>query len=236
VAREGLSLAAQEDRLRAYCVLQGFHLVAIFRDEGVSAGKPLAQRPAGAQLLKVVKQGRAKNVLAVKLDRPFRDAIDCMSRATEWDAAGVGLHLLDMGGPAVDTRSAAGRFMLHVLAAAAEMERNRIREGTRDVLAHKKQKGDRLGTTPLGFVTPRKGARMKPQEEELAAVRHILRRRGDDGASFRVIAHELDAQSLPTKRGGSWHPSTVRAIWEPAAATFLSSLSLPDRDRCLPSG
>ena len=46
-AREGVSLAAQEARLRAYCTAAGLTLVDIMRDEGVSASKPLNTRPAG---------------------------------------------------------------------------------------------------------------------------------------------------------------------------------------------
>lgn len=215
-SREGVSLDAQMERVTAYCTLRGLELRAVYRDEGVSAGKPLSQRPEGSALLEAVRAGDVTHVVSLKLDRLFRNAIDCLSTAQEWDDAGVALHLVDLGGQAVDTTSAMGRFFLTVMAAAAEMERGLIVERTRLALQHKRSKGERLGTTPLGFMTPEPGAPMQPVPEELEAVRLILkrRRRGGKRASFRAIARELTEAGLRTKRGGEWHASTVRHVWE----------------------
>jgi hypothetical protein len=74
-AREGVSLAAQDDRIRSYCALRGMQLRAIYRDEAVSAGRPLAQRPQGAVLLDAISAGDIGNIVALKLDRLFRNAI-----------------------------------------------------------------------------------------------------------------------------------------------------------------
>ena len=54
---------------------------------------------------------------------------------------GIALHVIDLGGNAIDTTSAAGRFMLVVLAGAAEMERNLTRERTKAAMAVKKSNG-----------------------------------------------------------------------------------------------
>lgn len=48
---------------------------------------------------------------------------------------------------AIDTTTAAGKAMLTVIAAFAEMERNFISERTRAALAGKKARGERLGLT-----------------------------------------------------------------------------------------
>lgn len=212
---EGMSLGVQEERIRAYCTLKGFELVRIYRDEGVSASIPLSERDDGAEMLSRIMSGGAGHVVGMKLDRMFRDVIDCLENVDAWQDCGVSLHLLDMGGSAVDTTSAAGRFMLTVLAAAAEMERNRIRERTRDVLAAKKAKGERLGRTPHGFTTPEPGAEMIPNLQELVAVQLILRgRRGRSPRSFRRIAAELNAAGHRTQTGRAWHPSRIREVWE----------------------
>src|SRR5687768_2282197 len=84
-AREGVSLEAQEAKLHAYCALQGLELVRIYRDEGISAGKPLASRPEGGALLAELARTGARHVIALKLDRLFRDAVDCLRTAREWD-------------------------------------------------------------------------------------------------------------------------------------------------------
>ena len=98
------------------------------------------------------------------------------------------------------------------LRATLQMEREQIGERTRAALAYKRERGERLGTTPLGFRTPAPGATLEPVEGELAPVRHILRRRRE-GATFRTIAAELTSQGLPTKRGARWHETTVRRLW-----------------------
>src|SRR5689334_5533926 len=68
-AREGVSLDAQEFRLRAYCTAAGLELVHLVREEGVSASKPLAGRPGGAELLRLMLEHQAGHVVALKLDR-----------------------------------------------------------------------------------------------------------------------------------------------------------------------
>src|SRR5262249_2680224 len=70
-ADSGLGLEAQRQRIVAYCQMKGLHLAEVFEDPGISAGKPLASRPAGSQLLAAAKKGNAVVVVA-KLDRLFR--------------------------------------------------------------------------------------------------------------------------------------------------------------------
>jgi hypothetical protein len=62
-ADSGLGLEAQRQRIRAYCEMKGLSLATIFEDAGVSGGKALATRPAGAQLMAKAKKN--KPVLAV---------------------------------------------------------------------------------------------------------------------------------------------------------------------------
>ena len=50
--KEGVSLAAQEARVQAYCGVAGLSLIDSLRDEGVSTVRPLATRPGGAVLLR----------------------------------------------------------------------------------------------------------------------------------------------------------------------------------------
>jgi len=215
-SRFGVSLDAQEARARSYCDLHGFRVVDLFRDEGVSGAKPLAERPEGQRLVLAASAGEIRHVVALKLDRLFRDAIDCLDLSRRWELHGVAMHLIDLGGQAVDSASAMGRFMLTVVAGAAEMERNLIRERTRTALQHKRARGDRLGTTPMGFLTPGPGEPMIPVKSELETVRIILRLRAKDPTrwTFRAIAEHLVQRGSPTKRGGRWDGRTVKSVWD----------------------
>ncbi|MEK6677734.1 MAG: recombinase family protein [Planctomycetota bacterium] len=150
-ADSGLGLEAQAERIKAYCTMRGAELLELVTDAGVSGGKPLASRDGGQRLLSAIREKRADGVVMLKLDRMFRNAGDCLLTVEKWEKTGVALHVVDLGGNAIDTTSAAGRFMLVVLAGAAEMERNLTRERTRSAMAVKRGIGQRIGTVPYGF-------------------------------------------------------------------------------------
>jgi DNA invertase Pin-like site-specific DNA recombinase len=136
-ARDGISLDQQTQAVRAYARMRGLELADVIADEGISAGKSLSARPGGAAILVAVRRQDAGAVVAYKLDRLFRDCADCLTVTRTWDGLGAPLHLVDLGGQAVDTSSAMGRFFLTVMAGAAELEHNQIRERTSAAMRHK---------------------------------------------------------------------------------------------------
>ena len=53
--------------------------------------------------------------------------------------AGIDLHIVDMGGQAIDTTTAIGRLFLTIVGAMAEMERGLISERTQEGMDHQKR-------------------------------------------------------------------------------------------------
>jgi len=208
-ATGGVSLAAQEERIGAYCVAAGLDLVELVREEGVSGTKLLAARPAGAQLLGLLGPNRGQHVVALKLDRLFRDAANALEQTRSWDRADVALHLVDMGGQAMNTGSAIGRMILTMMAGFAEFERNSISERTAVAMRHLKAKRNVYATIPLGF--QRLGDDLVEDRAEMAVVQRIQDLH-TFGRNYSQIAAELNAERVPTKRGGRWYPSTVRYL------------------------
>jgi len=123
--------------------------------------------------------------------------------------AAVALHLVDMGGAALDTTSATGRMMLTMLAGFAEFERALAVERTTAALRHKREHGRVYGPTPYGFA--RAGDELHEDPDEVATVATIRGLRAED-LSLRAIAARLIADGVPTKRGGTWAPSTVSKL------------------------
>jgi site-specific DNA recombinase len=74
-AEAGVSLDAQAAKLMAYGQVRGFELVDVISDPAVSGHTPLGERPGGRRLLALVDAGAVEHVLAVKLDRLFRNAL-----------------------------------------------------------------------------------------------------------------------------------------------------------------
>ena len=212
-ADSGLGLDAQTGRIRAYCTLKDLELVEIVSDAGVSGGKPLASREGGQRLLAALRTRKAQAVVMLKLDRMFRNAGDCLATVEKWDRAGVALHVVDLGGNAIDTTSAAGRFMLVVLAGAAEMERNLTRERTRAAMAIKRSNGQRVGAVPYGFELAGDGIALTENPAEQAVI-HEIRAMQSSRMNAQQIADTLTARQVPTKTGRStrWTHQAVRRI------------------------
>lgn len=208
-AQQGVSLNAQEERLGAYCVMQGLHIAQFFREEGVSASKTLSSRPKGGEMLELLSKKKAAHIVALKLDRLFRNAEDALRQTKAWDAKGLTLHLVDMGGQSLNTASAMGRMMLTMMAAFAEFERNLISERTSAALQHKKAHLQPYAQLPFGF--DREGEVLIPNEAEQALLRKMREWR-TAGCSLRDIADRLNSMGAAAKNAGRWHASTVRQI------------------------
>jgi len=208
-AHRGVSLDAQVERLTSYCSAMGLNVIAVIREEGVSAGKPLASRSGGLRLINLLKDGQANHVVALKLDRLFRSTEDALKMTTSWDAKGIALHLCDMGGVHMDSRSAIGRIMLTLLAAFAEFERTLIAERTAAALAHKKKNKQAYNHLPYGF--QRDGKQLVPCEAEQKVLKRIFAWR-EEGRSLYEIACELNDLGVPSKKGGKWHAAVIAHV------------------------
>ena len=149
----------------------------------------------------------------LKLDRGFRNATDCLATVEQWDRARTALHVIDLGGNVIDTTSAAGRFMLVVLAGAAEMERNLTRERTRSAVAVKRANGQRVGPVPCGFDLADNGVTLLPTESEQAVIQDIQTMRSS-GMTLGKTADTLTQRGVPTKTGKSnrWTHQAVARI------------------------
>ena len=167
-------------------------------------------RSGGEKLIGLVRKHQIQAVVAFKLDRLFRNAQDCLAVTAEWDKAEVALHLLDLGGQSIDTSSTMGRFFLTIMAAAAEMERNLIRDRTKAAMKFKASKGERVGNIPFGMKLAADTVHLETDASERATIDRIADLR-KNGASIRGIAIQLN-QSGVKARGSRWHKTTVEKI------------------------
>jgi putative DNA-invertase from lambdoid prophage Rac len=141
-------------------------------DEGVSGSIPALQRPGFASLLSKLEDG---DVLVVsKLDRLGRDAIDVMTTLDTLRDLGVSVRVQALDG--TDLNSSAGRFMLQMLSAVAELERNMIRERTAAAQARYVEGGGKRGR--------------KPKTTE--ADRVVIRERLEAGETVSQVARDYD--------------------------------------------
>ena len=118
-ADRGVSLEAQRAKVEAYASLYDLELVAVEVDAGASA-KSLSGRPALSRALSMLEAGEADALLVVKLDRLTRSVRDLGALLDTFQAGGWELMSVS---EQVDTRTAAGRLVLNVLASIFQWER-----------------------------------------------------------------------------------------------------------------
>ena len=207
-AREGVSLEAQQSRIRAYCEAKELELVDVLVDDGIS-GKTL-DRPALRELLQRCERGEVGHVVVVKLDRLTRRTRDLLALVDDlFLARHIELHSVS---ESLDTSSPHGKFVLTLFGGLAQMERELIGERTRSALAFKRENGQPTSHPPLGFrPNGSRKHRMLPIPEELEIVRQILDL-WRSGTSYRAIAAKLNENGAPTKHGTRWYHTTIVRI------------------------
>lgn len=205
-AREGLSLEAQKRKINAYCELKDLDLVTIFSDEAISGFKPFEKRPGGSKAYDVLATGQADHIVAIKLDRLFRNTGDAIAKATEFQKKNINLHLLDVS---VDTSTATGKMFFTVLAMLAQFERDITGERTKAVLDMKRKDGKVFNHTPFGF--DRDGDSFIENPKEQKAIESIIVMR-NKGYSFREIASELELLGIKPKHSQTWQAMAIKKI------------------------
>jgi site-specific DNA recombinase len=204
----GVSLAAQEAKVRAYAALHDLELVEIIIDAGQSA-KTL-NRPGLQRALGMLKTRKADGLIVAKMDRLSRSVADWNDLIDDHFGEKAGRQLMSVA-DSIDTRSAAGRLVLNVLMSVSQWEREAIAERTRDAMAHKKTQGERVGQVPFGMALAEDGVTLVPDAAEQEAIA-IVRQLRAEGLSCRKIAGEMNARGVKTKGDGRWHETTVRRV------------------------
>jgi DNA invertase Pin-like site-specific DNA recombinase len=196
--RSGLGIDAQRAAISQEADRRGWAVVEWVQDE--ASGKSL-RRPGIQHALARLENGGPKILVAAKLDRVARSALDFLGLVQRAEENGWQLVILD---PAVDMTDPMGRFTAGILAQVAQLERELIGKRTREALRAARERGVVLGRPP--------------SVPDLVRERIIEERKA--GRSLRAIADGLNRDAVPTAHGGArWHASTIRSITMTVAAS-----------------
>ena len=207
----------QKDIVGKYAALLNLGDVTHFVDAAKSGKVSWEDRDAGKELFRQLRAG--DSVIISRLDRAFRRLADCVLVLEKFKRMGVRLHIANMLGGAIDLSSPMGCFLIHILAAFAELERAFISERTKDGLANRKKRNVRFCNYPgYGQKWERRwvdGKLVKvkvPDDEERAVMRSILGWRTQDAPLGwdEIRRHLTFTLKLKTKDGRDWDVNRIR--------------------------
>ena len=213
---EKTSLEDQENKIRAYATSVGADRfgIQVYVDAGVSGAVPLDRRDAGRRLLADVRSGDV--IVAAKLDRLFRSAVDALTTAERWQEEGIKLVLYDISTePVYD--SPVAKMFFNILAAVANFERERIGERIEAGKRGKAAKGGHLGgRAPFGYAIEgtRSSSRLVVNPDEARVVALMRKRAQEASADAAEIARFLNSKGIMTRSGQPWQFIQVKRVLE----------------------
>jgi site-specific DNA recombinase len=169
-AEGGHSLGDQQDRIAAYCKARGWELVNTFVDAGFTGGN--LDRPALRQALDLCKTGEVDALVVTAQDRLARRALDLLRLREDFGEGKVALVMLREG---LDSSTPGGRFTFTCMAGAAELERDLLKERTKNGMAAAKAKGHVAGAAPYGW--RREGGLLVEDKQDQKVLRELRRLR-----------------------------------------------------------
>lgn len=168
---EGDSLEAQKSRMKAFAIYNDYEIVGEYEDAGKS-GKSIEGRIQFNRMMEDIKSGKdgVSFVLVFKLSRFARNAADVLSTLQIMQDYGVNLICVEDG---IDSSKDAGKLMISVLSAVAEIERENIRIQTMEGRIQKSREGKwNGGFAPYGYKL--EDGKLFINEEEAVAIRTIF--------------------------------------------------------------
>jgi DNA invertase Pin-like site-specific DNA recombinase len=145
VSEETENVENQRFAIYEFCSKRGHQVVEVFEDVGVSGALPPKERPGFQRALEALEE--AEGLVVYALDRIARSLVELVEVVKELESRGkVILSVREEWLQQLDPKIRS--LIIAVLGWAAEMEREFIRERTREALRRLKVQGKRLGRRP----------------------------------------------------------------------------------------
>lgn len=210
-AQNGLGLESQDRAVRAFALSQGYQLVGVVTDKGVSGSTHPFARPGFSQIVEMAEARAFSVLLVAKFDRMARHIVYSVTTVKDLDDR-FGVAIRSVSEP-IDTSSAMGRTIFAIFAGMAETEREVITDRMHGGRKEKAIRGGFAGgEAPYGYRKDQSG-NLVVDEAQAEVVRRIFAMRGE-GTLLKDIAAKLNAEGVPSKRGRRWWQSQVGYVLE----------------------
>lgn len=207
--QEGWSLDGQEHRCRQYANLMNLEVVEVIHEVG--SAKTLDGRKKLIGVMDRLLRGEVQGLLVARLDRLSRSVQDMAALINGVFARSQLLSVTDN----IDTRSAAGRMVINMIATVAQWERETISERTSEAMRRLQAKGKLVGSAPWGKqwqATAEGECELVDCAAEIAT-RDLLAQWRRNGMTYVACANKATKMRLPKRRGTApWRHTDVLRI------------------------
>jgi DNA invertase Pin-like site-specific DNA recombinase len=186
--------------VRSYAKSNSIRITKVFREEGVSGTKDMANRPAFSEMLEALHSNGVRLVLVERLDRLARDLM--IQESIIADLKRSGFEIVSVTEPDLCSDDPSRKLMRQVLGAFAEYEK--------DVLVLKLRGAKQRLKAKTGVA--HEGAKPFGYYEGEAAVLEKMKALRSSGVAYDKIAAILNREGIKPRRGERWHPFTVSKI------------------------
>jgi DNA invertase Pin-like site-specific DNA recombinase len=195
------TLTAQADTARKYAEWKEASVLGPFIDSGVSGSTSFFERPAVGAMLEAMQREGGTGIILPKLDRGFRDTLDCLFTCAELKKRGIDLHILDLN---LDTSTEIGEFVLTVMAAVARLENRRRSTRQKDAFAVMRRGAKLCGkNAPYGWdIADIGGVRTLVVNHREQAILSRLVHGNLSQLSANDARRRLNAEGIKTKQAG----------------------------------
>ncbi|MGW7862792.1 cassette chromosome recombinase CcrB [Staphylococcus xylosus] len=203
----GYSIEGQITQIEQYCQFNGYELVDIYADRGIS-GKSM-NRPELQRMLNDAKNGKLDCVMVYKTNRLARNTSDLLTIVEELHRQNVEFFSLS---ERMEVKNSTGKLMLQILASFSEFERNTILENIYAGQHQRALEGYYQGNLPLGYNNiPDNKKELMINQHEANIVKYIFESYAK-GHGYRKIANALNHKGYVTKKGNAFSISAVTYI------------------------
>ncbi|HAY6479160.1 TPA: recombinase family protein [Staphylococcus aureus] len=204
---EGYSIEGQITQIEQYCQFNGYELVDIYADRGIS-GKSM-NRPELQRMLNDAKNGKLDCVMVYKTNRLARNTSDLLTIVEELHRQNVEFFSLS---ERMEVKNSTGKLMLQMLASFSEFERNTILENIYNGQHQRALKGYYQGNLPLGYNNiPDNKKELMINQHEANIVKYIFESYAK-GHGYRKIANALNHKGYVTKKGNPFSINSITYI------------------------
>lgn len=202
---KGNSIPNQIEKIKSYCKLNGYELVDILKDDGIS-GMSKSKRKDYLKLIDIMEDRNIDGVVVNDLSRIGRKMSDVVEFVDIIKKKQIEFHSIKEG---INNVSNVGGLIINILSSINQFEVEMLRNRISEVKQYKKSKDLVYGNLIYG--KSKDGDRLIDNIDELKTIKYMkyLRKKG---YSYFKISDRLNKRNIKSKNGNQWYGSGVKNV------------------------